>query len=150
MARLDRGLARLDLGRLRFLDLSADHAADRAELSRAADSGDGGVHDHVVDAARRRHRGGLALRPRRTEMAADDLDRLVFAVQSDRRPRPELLAAVPVSRAARRRHGRGMAMRRGPGDGAVAATLARIHGFRPAILVGPRGIVVERGLWSAL
>ena len=71
-------LARLDLGCLRLHDFPVDHAADLAGVSRAADRGDGGFHDDLVDAAGRRNGLRLARRSDRTQEAADDLDRLVF------------------------------------------------------------------------
>src|SRR5215831_10152142 len=71
MVRLDRGLARLDLGCLRFHDLSVDHGADLKELQRAAARGGGGADVDPVDAVRRRDRVGLAGRSDRAQGAPD-------------------------------------------------------------------------------
>ena len=49
--------------------------------------------------------------------------------------------------AAGHRHGRGMARRRGAGDGNMAATLAWLHGLGAAGLLGPRRAAVQRRLW---
>ena len=51
---------------------------------------------------------------------------------------PTFCVPVPLPRAARHRHGRGMAGRRGAGDGILAGALARLHERHPAGLVGPR------------
>ncbi len=71
-------------------------------------------------------------------------------VQLHRRLFADLLVPVSVPGLARHRHGSGMAVRRGIGDGKLADPLARVHGRRPASLVGPRRPAVERGLWPAL
>ena len=51
---------------------------------------------------------------------------------------PTFYVPAGVPRAARHRHGRRMAGRRGAGDGDLADPLARLHERRPAGLVGPR------------
>src|SRR5215472_7081446 len=96
--RLDRGVARLGPGCIRFHDFPADHGADRQGLRRAAGRGHGGVHDHLVDAAPRRYCLWLARRSGRAQAPADDLDRLVLGSQPARRAGAEFLAAVPVPR----------------------------------------------------
>ena len=62
----------------------------------------------------------------------------------------ELLLPVPVPGIAGHRHGRGMAGRRGLGDGNLAAALARLHGRRAAVVVGSRRAAVGRRLWAAV
>jgi SHS family lactate transporter-like MFS transporter len=110
-----------------------------------ADSGDRGFHPDPVDAAGGRHRLGLARRSDRAQETADDLDRLVFGVQLHCRVFSGFLVSIPVSRLARHRHGCGMALRRGAGDGNLADPLAWVHGRRAASLVGHRRPAVERG-----
>jgi len=73
-----------------------------------------------------------------------------FAVQLHCELFPDLLVSVSVSRHARHRHGSGMAVRRGAGDGTMANPLARLYGRRAASLVGPRRAAVKRGLRLAL
>ncbi len=143
-------MAGLDARRLRLHDLSFDHAADCAGIPCPADGGDRGLHLDPVDAARRRHRLGLARRPGRAQDAADDLDRLVFGLQPLCRVFAGILVLVFVPRAARHRHGCRMAGRRGIGDGNLAAALARVYGERAAIVMGPRRAAVERRLRAAL
>ncbi len=60
---------------------------------------------------------GLAGGSGRAPNTADDLDPVVFGLQLLRRLLADLRAPVPVPRAARHRHGRGMAGRRGARDG---------------------------------
>src|SRR4029079_1669530 len=91
----------------------------------------------------------MAGRSSRAQTAADDLDPLVFDLQLHRRIFTELLVSVPVSRAARHRHGRGMAGRCGARDGILADPLARLYERRAAGLVGSRLCAVERRLWPA-
>src|SRR5215469_17872838 len=150
MAGVVGGLARLDPRRFRFHDLPADHAADIAGVQRAADRGDRGLHVDIVDEAGRRHRLRLARRSDRSKDPADDLDRLVLALQFHCQLFPDILVSVSVSRLARHWHGSGMALRCGAGDGAVADPLARLYGGCAASLMGPRRVAVERGLWLAL
>src|SRR5580692_2277349 len=80
-----------------FTGFFASDGADFERLRRASDRGRCRLHAHLVDEAGRRHGVGLARRPDRTQEAVDDLDCLVFGLQSARRPRAELLviAAVP-------------------------------------------------------
>src|SRR6516162_1106441 len=136
MASVVRRLARLDVGRLRFHDFPADHVADFAGVQCSADRSDRGFHFDLVDAAGRCDRVGLARRPDRAQDPADGLDRLVFAVQLHCQLFSGFLVSVPVSRTARHRHGSGMAVRRGAGDGAMAGPLARLYGRGAAGLVG--------------
>src|SRR5438874_4519615 len=98
----------------------------------------GGVDDHAVDAASRRHSQRVAGRSNRPQDAADDFDCLVFGLQLPGRPGAEFPSTVPVPGAARHWHrrGRGMASRRGPRDGDLAGAIARLHGRRAARLVG--------------
>src|SRR5438477_6825187 len=129
-------LGRVDPRRLRLHRISVNHCADRQGVRRAGARSGGGVDDHAVDAASRRHCQRVARRPDRPQDAADDLDRLVFGLQFPGRPGAELLFAVPLPGAARHRHGRGVAGRRRPRDGDVADALARLYGRRDAGLVG--------------
>ena len=129
MASLVRRLARLDAGRLRLHDLPADHAADREGIRRAADRGDGGVHDHPVDAAGGRHRLGLARRSDRAQDAADDLDRLVLGRATSspafRRPSGCCSCSARCSASAWARNGRpARRWRWRPGRSARAASWA--------------------------
>ena len=63
---------------------------------------------------------------------------------------PTFLFLLRFPRAARHRHGGGMAGRRGAGDGALAAALARLHERRAARLLGHRLRAVEPGLRPVL
>ena len=72
-----------------------------------------------------RHRLRLARRSDRPQDAADDRDPRLFAVQPRRRPGADLHVPVCRPRHSRLLHGRGMAGRIGPGDGNLAAALAR-------------------------
>ena len=60
---------------------------------------------------------GLARRPDRPQDAADDLDLLVLDLQLHRRLFADLPVPAGLPHLARHRHGRGMAGRRGAGDG---------------------------------
>ena len=92
----------------------------------------------------------LARRPDRAQETADDLDRLVLGLQFHRRLFSNLLVSISLSRVARHRYGRGMAVRRGARDGNLADPLARLYGRRAAGLVGPWRPAVERGLRPAV
>ena len=100
--------------------------------------GDVRVHDHLVDASCGGHRLGLAVRPDRTQDAADDRDPRLFAVQFRRRPVADLHVPVRRPRHPRLLHGRGMAGRLRPGDGNLAAALARADRRHPAGILGHR------------
>src|SRR6516164_7288919 len=93
---------------------------------------------------------GLAWRSRRPPHPADDLDPVVFALQLYCGLLADFLVPVRVSRAARLRHGRRMAGRRGLGDGKLADPLARLHERGTARVLGHRLFAVERRLWAAL
>ena len=67
-----------------------------------------------------------------------------------RRLLPDLHVPVRLPRAARHRHGGGMAGRRGAGDGAMAAALARLYERRAARLLGHRLRAVEPDLRPVL
>ena len=105
-----------------------------AEASACRSFGDVRVHDHFVDASAGCHRLGLAGRPDRPQDAVDDRDPRLLAVQPRRRPGADLHLPVHRARHPRLLHGRGMAGRLGPGDGNLAAALARFMG---GILQGP-------------
>jgi hypothetical protein len=143
-------VGRVDARRLRLHRVSVNHRADRQGIRRAGARSGGGVDDHAVDAASRRHRQRVARRPNWPQDAADDLDRLVFGLQLPGRLGAELLSAVPLPGLAWHRHGRGMAGRRRPRDGDMAGAIARLHGRRDAGLVGDRVLVVECDLWAVL
>src|SRR5262249_50818515 len=150
VAGMGGGLAGLDPRLVRLHDLPADHAADFAGVQCSADGRDLCVYDHAVDAPRRRGLLRLARRSPRAATAADDLDPRLFRVQLHRRLLANLLVSVPVPRAPRLLHGRGMAGRRRVGHGAMAATLARLYEWGSAGIVGHRLFAVERGLRAAL
>ena len=120
------------------------------EFHVPTDRGRDRLHADLVDAACRRGRLGLACRPDRPQDAADDLDLLVLGLQLHRRLLADLLVPVDLPHAARHRHGRGMAGRRGTGDGAVADPLARLYERRAARLVEHRLSAVERDLRPVL
>jgi len=98
----------------------------------------------------RRHRLRLDFRPHRPQEAVDDIDRMVFGLQPARRSRAEFLVAAAVPHGLGHRDGGGMARRRSPCNGNLAATFARIHGLGFARLVGPRRAAVQRRLRPAL
>ena len=150
MACLDRGMARVDARLVRLHHLRVHHAADRAGVRRPADRGDGGVHADTCGCAWSGATGvGLARRSHRSQDAADDLDRLVLAVQFHRRLLAKFRVPVLLPRAARHRHGCGVAGRRLARAGAVADPLARLHGGRDAGIVGPGRPAVGRRLRAA-
>ena len=130
------GLARLDARCLRLHRLPADHGADRQGVQRAADRGDRGLHHHAVAAAGRCDGVRLARRSGRAQDSADDLDPVVLDLQLHRRLLAHLRLPVLLPRAARHRHGRGMAGRRVACDGILAGALARLDERRPAGLLG--------------
>src|SRR6185312_9986009 len=103
-----------------------------------------------VDAAGRRHRLRLALRPDRPQETVDDIDRLVLGLQPACRSRAELLVAFGLPHCPRHRYGCGMACRRGAGDGNMAATFARVHGLGATGFLGPWSAAVQRRLCPAL
>ncbi len=84
----------------------------------------------------------LACRPGGPQAPADDLDPGVFGVQLHRR----VLADTDVSGRLPHRawcvHGRGMARRRGPGDGELADPVPRVHEWGSAGILGDRLRVV--------
>ena len=63
---------------------------------------------------------------------------------------PSFLLLLLFRTAPGHRHGRGMASRRGTGDGNLAAALARLHGLGAAGLLGPRRVALQRRLRPAL
>src|SRR5689334_11030423 len=150
VACLGRRVARVDPRCVRLHDLPAVNGANLQGLRGATDRSRHRLHTDVVDAAGRRHRVGLARRSGWPQEAADDLDRLVFAVQPLRGSRAELLVAVAVPHRIGHRHGRGMARRRGAGYGNMAATLAWLHGLGAAGLLGPWSAAFQRRLWAAV
>ena len=147
---MDRRLARLDPRCVRLHHLPVDHGADRGSVPRAADRSDGGIHRNPVAAAGGRRRLRLARRSHRAQDAIDDLDPVVLDVQPVRRPLAELRAALPVPRAARHRHGCGVARRRRARHGVVAGPLARPHERRAAGVVEYRLPAVEPRLRTAV
>ena len=170
MAGLGRRLARVDAQLFRLHHFPAADGADCQGLRRAADRGRHRLHLDLVDA-------GLSAPPP-PGWLADQIGRkkpLMISiawfsvcnprarrhclaasrprpVAPVRRPRAELLVAVAVSHRARHRHRCGMApCRRGAGDGNMAATLARLHGFGAAGAPGAfAGTAIQRRLRSAL
>ena len=70
------------------------------------------------------------------KISADDLDPVVLDLQLHRRLLSHLCLPVLLPRAARHRHGRGMAGRRLTGDGILAGALARAHESVSARLLG--------------
>ena len=107
-------------------------------VQRSADRGDRGLRHHAVAAAGRRDRVRLARRSGRAEDPADDLDPLVLDLQLHRRLLAHLRLPVLLPRAARHRHGSGMAGRRIARHGILAGALARTDEFGAARLVGAR------------
>ena len=108
------------------------------------------LHLDLVAAPGRRHRRRLDGRSHGAQDAADDLHPVVLALQLHRRLLADLLLPVLLPRAARHRHGRRMAGRRGACDGILAGALARLHERHPAGLVGPGLRAVGAGLRLAL
>src|SRR5207302_1525150 len=78
-------------------------------IRRAADRGRVFAERHVVAAAGRRGRLGMAGRPHRPQDAADDLDPVVFDLHLHRRLLAGVLVSLSVPRAAGHRHGRRVA-----------------------------------------
>ena len=101
---------------------------------------------HAVDASGRRHRRRLDGRPHGPQGAADDLHPVVLDLQLHRRLLAQLRLPVLLPRAARHRHGRGMAGRCGARHGILAGPLARLHERHPAGLVGAGLRAVGGGL----
>ena len=99
---------------------------------------------------RRRGRLGVARRPDRPQDAADDLDPVVFDLQLHRRLLADIWVSLSVSRAARHRHGRRMAGRRGARDGVLAGALPRVHERDAAGLVEPRVPFGQPDLWAGV
>jgi hypothetical protein len=143
-------MARVDARCLRLHLVPADHGANFTGISCPFDRCSVRAVGDVVAEAGWRRRLRLARRPGRAQDPADDLDPVVFAQQF----RGGLLAnfhlSVPVPRAARHWHGRRMAGRWRTRNGDVAGTFARLHGWRPARLMGTWLYAVERRLWLVL
>ena len=137
VVRLQRRLARVDARCVRLHRLPLHHRTDRRRVQSPGHRGDDRVHPDAVDAPDRRDRRGLAGRSHRPPMAADDLHPVVLVLQLHRRLLADLHVPAGLPHAARHRHGRRMAGRRGAGDGILADPLARLHERHPAGLVGP-------------
>src|SRR5205085_2187860 len=86
----------------------------------------------------------------RAQDAADDLDLLVLDLQFHRRFFADFLVSAGVPYPARYRHGRGMAGRRGPGNGELADPFARLYERGAARLLEHRLSAVERALRTVL
>ena len=93
-----------------------------------------------------RHGGRLDGGPDGAQGAADDLHPVVLDLQLHRRLLAHLRLPVLLPRAARHRHGRGMAGRRGARHGILADALARLHERHPAGLLGSGLRAVGAGL----
>ena len=88
----------------------------------------------------------LAGRPSGTPGTADDLDLLVFDVQFTRGLLADLHLPVRDPRAAGHRHGRGVASRRGAGDGILAGPLTGTDVGGAARIVGAGLCLVRAGV----
>src|SRR5689334_23050794 len=148
VVRLDRLLARLDVGCVRLHDVPVDHGADLAGIRRAADRGRVFAERDLVAAAGRGGWLGMAGRPDRPQDAADDLDPVVFDLQLHRRLFADVRVPVFVPRVARHRHGCRMARRRGSRNGVLAGALPGLYERAAAGLVEPRVPLGQSDLWA--